>query len=101
VQERVRALNDAPVNSQAKYVLYCPAERRVDSNHALLHAVERATNWACRFCVTNPELRGQACERPPAPVHLGGRTEQARRLERLGVGYCFLLRRRNSEPKTS
>jgi deoxyribodipyrimidine photo-lyase len=101
VQERIRALNDAPVNSQAKYVLYWSRlNRRVDSNHALLHAVERANELG--LPVLCHESLSCADKHASDRLHqfiLEGVPEQARRLERLGVGYCFLLRRRDSEPE--
>jgi len=100
VQERVRALNQATINPKASFVLYwSQMNRRVDSNHALVHAVNRANELGL------PVLYYEAltCTYPGANdrLHtfiLEGVPEQARRLRQLGIGYCFYLRRRLSDP---
>jgi deoxyribodipyrimidine photo-lyase len=73
--------------------------RRVDSNHALLHAVKRANELGL------PVLYYEAlsCSYPSANdrLHtfiLEGVPEQALRLRQLGIGYCFYLRRRECDP---
>lgn len=100
VKERVRALNDAPVNPRAKYVLYSSqVNRRVDSNHALLYAVNRANELG--LLVLYYESMSCSDEHASDRLHtflLEGVPEQARRLERRGIGYCFHLRRRRSDP---
>ena len=100
MQKRVRALNQAPIRPKARYVLYwSQMNRRVDSNHALVHAVTRANELGL------PVLYYEAltCSYPNANdrLHtfiLEGVPEQARRARELGIGYCFYLRRRASDP---
>lgn len=100
MQERVRALNKSPIRPEASYVLYwSQMNRRVDSNHALLHAVNRANELGL------PVLYYEAltCSYPSANdrLHafiLEGVAEQVRRVKELGIGYCFYLRRRASDP---
>ncbi len=100
MQERIRALNRAPIRPKAKYVLYwSQMNRRVESNQALLHAVSRANELEL------PVLYYEAltCSYPGANdrLHtfiLEGAADQARRLSQLGLGYCFYLRRRISDP---
>ncbi len=100
MQERVRALNQAPINLQARYVLYwAQMNRRVDSNHALAHAVNRANELGLPLLY----YEGLTCSYPNANdrLHtfiLEGVPEQARRLEALGIGHCFYLRQRRSDP---
>jgi deoxyribodipyrimidine photo-lyase len=99
-RERVRVLNRAPIDSNGKYVLYwSQMNRRVDGNHALVQAVNRANELGL------PVLYYEAlsCSYPSANdrLHtfiLEGVPEQARRLRQLGIGYCFYLRRRLSDP---
>jgi deoxyribodipyrimidine photo-lyase len=100
VQERLRSLNHAPPRGGADYVLYwAQMNRRVDSNHALEHAITRANQ------LNLPVLyyEGLTCTYPEANdrLHtfiLEGVPEQARRLAARGIGYCFYLRRRTSDP---
>ncbi|HAX42990.1 MAG TPA: deoxyribodipyrimidine photo-lyase [Bryobacteraceae bacterium] len=100
MQQRIRALNDAPVRSGAQYVLYwSQMNRRVDSNHALALAIQKAN--ALKLPVLFYE--GLTCSYPEASdrMHtfvLEGVPETARRLARRGIGYCFHLRRRRSAP---
>ena len=73
--------------------------RRVDSNHALLHAVHRANELGLPLLY----YEGLTCSYPCANdrLHtfiLQGVPEQARRLDACGIGYCFYLRRRLSDP---
>ncbi len=72
--------------------------RRVDSNHALQRAIQRANEL--RLPVLFYE--GLTCTYPEANdrLHtfiLEGVPETARRLARRGIGYCFYLRRRRSD----
>jgi deoxyribodipyrimidine photo-lyase len=100
MQDRVRYLNQAPVRSPAKYVLYwSQMNRRVDSNHALAWAVQLAND------LDLPVLfyEGLTCTYPFANDRhhtfiLQGVPETARRLEPLGIGYLFYLRRKQSDP---
>ena len=100
MNNRVRALNAAPIRPQASYVLYwSQMNRRVDSNHALVHAASRANELGLPLLY----YEGLTCSYPSANdrLHtfvLQGVAEQARRLDALGIGYCFYLRRRNSDP---
>ena len=99
MQERIRALNVAPLRPRAKYVLYwCRVNRRVDSNHALVHAVNRANDLGLPVLLyecLDSSVR-HANDRLHAFVLEGG-PEQQRRLERLGIGYCFHLTRKRGE----
>ena len=100
MQERVRTLNSAGVNPAAKYVLYwAQCNRRVDSNHALLHAAELANALGLPVLY----YEGLTCDYPYASdrLHtfiLEGVPETARRLLRLGIGYVFYLRKRHADP---
>lgn len=98
--ERVRALNNLPVRTPARYVLYwSQMNRRVDSNHALEHAVARANELnlpvlfyeglTCTYREANDRLHTFILE---------GVSETARRLARRGIGYCFYLREQRSDP---
>ena len=45
MDERVRALNQQPIRPGGRYILYwCRWNRRVASNHALLHAAGKLIN---------------------------------------------------------
>src|SRR4029078_8688659 len=73
--------------------------RRVDSNHALAYAAEKAN------ALDLPLLfyEGLTCSYPYANdrLHtfiLEGVPETARRLKPLGIGYIFYLRRRRRDP---
>ncbi len=100
VNERIRLLNGAPVRPDGAYVLYwCGANRRVESNHALLRAVELANELSLPVLV----YEGVTCAYPHANdrLHtflLEGVPETARRLRQLGIGYCFSLRRTRRDP---
>jgi deoxyribodipyrimidine photo-lyase len=100
VLERIRLLNDAAVRSSARYVLYwAQMNRRVDSNHALQRAIQLGND------LNLPVLyyEGLTCTYTEADdrMHtfiLEGVPETQKRLERLGIGYCFYLRRRRADP---
>lgn len=100
MQERIRALNDAPVRPGARYVLYwSQMNRRVDSNHALAVAVEKANALKLPVLV----YEGLTCTYPEASdrMHtfiLEGVPETGRRLAARGIGYCFHLRKRRADP---
>ncbi len=99
MQARIRALNAAPVRSNARYVLYwSQMNRRVDSNHALAHAILRANELGLPVLF----YEGLTCSYREANdrMHtfiLEGVPETARRLAARGIGYCFYLRRRKSD----
>ncbi|MBA3973467.1 MAG: deoxyribodipyrimidine photolyase [Candidatus Solibacter sp.] len=100
MNERVRALNDAPVREGAKYVLYwAQMNRRAEANHALLRAAE----WANLLGLPLLVHEGLTCTYAHANdrMHtfiLEGVPEQARRFASLGAGYCFYLRRTSRDP---
>jgi deoxyribodipyrimidine photo-lyase len=100
MEQRVRALNDAPVRQGAQYVLYwSQMNRRADSNHALVYAIDLANRLGLPVLF----YEGLTCSYPWASdrLHsflLEGVPETARRLQRLGVGYAFYLRRRRCDP---
>jgi deoxyribodipyrimidine photo-lyase len=97
---RVLPLNDRPIRRGANYVLYwAQMNRRVDSNHALEFAVDQAN----RLKLPVLFYEGVTCDYPFANDRfhtflLQGVPETARRLARRGIGYCFYLRRRRSDP---
>lgn len=100
VKDRIRLLNGAPMRPDGDYVLYwMGANRRVESNHALLRAVDLANELGLPVLC----YEGVTCDYPHANdrLHtflLEGVPATARRLKRLGIGYCFYLRRRRSDP---
>ena len=83
-----------------EYVLYwAQMNRRVDANHGLLHAIELANLHHLPVLY----YEGLTCSYPYANdrLHtfiLQGVPESARRLKKAGIGYCFYLRKRHSEP---
>ncbi len=97
--ERVSQLNHAPVRP-GNYVLYwAQMNRRAESNHALAFAVDLANrhNLPVLF------YEGLTCSYPFANDRfhtflIEGAPETARRLEKLGIGYVFYLRRKRSDP---
>jgi deoxyribodipyrimidine photo-lyase len=96
---RVQLLNAKPFQASAKYVLYwAQVNRRVASNHALGYAVKLA-NYL-RLPVLFYE--GLTFDNPYASdrLHtfvLEGVPDTGRRLQRLGIGYVFYLRRRRED----
>ena len=100
MQERIRALNSAPVRRDGRYVLYwAQMNRRVDANHALAVAVEKANQLKLPVLC----YEGLTCSYPEASARmhtfiLEGVPETARRLARRGIGYCFYLRKRHTDP---
>ncbi len=100
MQDRIRKLNDAPMREDAEYVLYwSQMNRRVDSNHALFHAVEIANERQLPLLF----YEGLTCSYPQANdrLHtfvLEGVQETGRGLAKLGIGYAFYLRKRRSDP---
>ena len=96
---RIRPLNDLPVRQAAKYVIYwTQMNRRADSNQALAYAAERANALGLPLLV----YEGLTCSYPEANdrIHtfiLQGVPEQQKRLEALGAGYCFYLRKRRKD----
>ena len=75
--------------------------RRVESNHALAYAVELANGLKLPVLF----YEGLTCSYPHANDRfhtflLEGVPETARRLQTLGIGYVFHLRRRRRIPTT-
>jgi len=97
---RVRLLNEAPVRTGARYVVYwAHVNRRADSNHALEFAASLANDLRLPLLV----YEGLTCSYPYASdrLHrfiLNGVPENARRFRGRGAGYVFHLRRRHSDP---
>lgn len=99
MEERIRRLNDVPVNPAGDYVLYwAQMNRRVPANHALLYAARIAND------IDRPVLyyEGLTNSYPCASdrMHtflLEGVPDTARGLEPLGIGYAFYLRRRTAD----
>src|SRR6187549_1574321 len=102
VNIRIRPLNDLPVRHPAKYVLYwTQMNRRADSNQALAYTAAQANALRLPLLV----YEGLTCSYPDANdrLHtfiLEGVTEQQKRLEALGAGYCFYLRKRRQDDDT-
>jgi len=101
LEHRVRPLNDAPLRSTgAKYVLYwSQMNRRVESNHALYYAVEKANELGLPVLV----YEGLTCTYPHANdrIHtfvVAGVPETQQTLDSLGIGYCFYLRQQPTDP---
>lgn len=97
---RVRVLQQQPVRPTAKYVLYwSQMNRRADANHALAHAVEQANTLGlpvlfyegltCDYTAASGRMHTFILENVPST---------GRRLKALGIGYCFYLRRRRTDP---
>jgi deoxyribodipyrimidine photo-lyase len=100
VDPRVRLLNTKPVNAAAHYVLYwAQMNRRVQSNHALAHAVTLANSLKLPVLF----YEGLTCSYPHANDRLQtfilqGVPGTARDLARLGIGYVFYLRKKRGDP---
>ncbi len=98
--ERVRALNTQPVREHGEYVLYwAQMNRRVEYNHALAYAIELANSLDLPVLV----YEGLDCDYPYANdrIHtfvLEGVPDTTGRLQALGIGYVFYLRRNRREP---
>ena len=96
---RLRRLNDLPVRQPAKYVLYwTQMNRRAESNQALAYAADQANALRLPLLV----YEGLTCTYVEANdrMHtfiLQGVPEQQKRLEALGAGYCFYLRKRRQD----
>jgi deoxyribodipyrimidine photo-lyase len=97
--DRVRLLNRAEPRA-GDYILYwSQMNRRADSNHALAFAAELANERGLPVLF----YEGLTCSYPHANdrLHtflLEGVPETERRLDKLGIGYVFHLRRRRSDP---
>jgi len=98
--ERVSKLNSQPEHANRKYVLYwAQVNRRVDANHGLLYAVEIANRY--KLPVLYYECLTCAYEHANDRLHtfvVEGVPETAKRLQKVGVGYVFDLRRTKDAP---
>jgi deoxyribodipyrimidine photo-lyase len=103
VTERVRSLNDRPVNRHGEYVLYwAQMNRRARCNHALGHAIDLANSHQLPLLV----YEGLTCSYPHANdrLHtfiLEGVPDNAQDFRALGAGYLFHLRRRQADPNNA
>jgi len=94
----VRLLNDRPVRTGAKYVLYwCRWNRRAEANYALLHAAEVANRMDLPLVVYERLSCAYptACDRFHTFVLEGVPHFQAQ-LRKLGIPYIFQLPRRKT-----
>lgn len=88
------------MRSEAQYVLYwSQINRRVESNHALAHAIHIANERRLPVLV----YEGLTCTYREANdrIHtflLEGVPETAAALEKMGIGYVFYLRAKRSDP---
>lgn len=86
---RLRSANDRPPAPERDYVLYwMQAYRRLDRNHALDHALDRARTWGKPLVV----YEGLRLDYPWASARhhrlmLDGMRANARRARRLGINY--------------
>ena len=100
IPTRVRSLNGEGLRPHSKYILYwAQMNRRVDSNHALLFAAELANQHNLPLLF----YEGLTCSYPYSSdrLHtfiLEGVPDTERRLQKLGIGYVFYLRKRRSDP---
>ncbi|MFN7994784.1 MAG: deoxyribodipyrimidine photo-lyase [Bryobacteraceae bacterium] len=100
MKDRVRVLNSAGRRPAGEYVLYwSQMNRRVESNHALLFAVETANDLNLPVLV----YEGLTCSYPYASDRfhhfiLEGVSGTGKALANLGIGYVFYLRRKSSDP---
>jgi deoxyribodipyrimidine photo-lyase len=96
---RIRSLNEAAWNPQGQYVLYwMQINRRVESNHALAHAIHLANQrkvpvlvyegLTCTYREANDRIHTFILENVP---------ETAAALEKKGIGYVFYLRAKKSD----
>ena len=92
---RVKLLNNKPIRPLAKYVLYwAQMNRRVESNHALAHAVELANQLQLPVLF----YEGLTYDYPYANDRfhtfiLEGVPHTEKRCQKLGLGYFFYLRK--------
>lgn len=99
--ERIRKLNGASEKPDRRYVLYwAQANRRVDSNHGLLYAVELGNKLNLPvLCYEGVTCMYQWANDRLHTFLLQGVPEMAKRLKKAGIGYAFYLRKtRDSTP---
>jgi len=99
MDQRIRKTNSAAVNPEGDYVLYwMRANRRAESNHALLCAAELANRYrkpllaweqlTCDYAYANDRLHA---------FHLEGVAETAGALKKLRIGYRFDLHQKRGQ----
>lgn len=100
MDDRVRRGNERDFRPGVKYVLYwAQMNRRVDANHALAFAAREANRLGLPLLV----YESVTCTYPYANdrLHtflLEGVPDTAAALAKLGIGYCFYLRRTRRDP---
>ena len=103
INERVIQLNDRPVNTNSRYVLYwMQMYKRVDNNHSLIYAIRRANELKLPLVV----YEGLKYYYPWASdrIHtfiLEGVEEKRREFEKLGIRYVFYLQKDAASPKNT
>lgn len=103
INERVIQLNDKPVNTNGRYVLYwMQMFKRTSRNHALTWAIRKANELKMPLVV----YEGLKYYYPWASdrLHtfiLEGIEEKRREFERLGIKYIFFLQKDESSPKNT
>ncbi|MFN0138710.1 MAG: deoxyribodipyrimidine photo-lyase [Pyrinomonadaceae bacterium] len=103
INERVVALNDKPVNTRARYVLYwMQMFKRVDNNHALVWAIRKANELKLPLVV----YEGLKYYYPWASdrIHtfiLEGVEEKRREFARRDIRYVFYLQQDASSQKNT
>jgi deoxyribodipyrimidine photo-lyase len=101
IDERVVLLNDKPVNTKGRYVLYwMQMHKRAHANHALNFAIEKANELGLPLVV----YEGLKYYYPWASdrLHtfiLEGVEEKREEFEKLGVRYVFYLQKDAKSPK--
>lgn len=98
-EKRIFQANQAELKADRQYVLYwAQMNRRVDSNHGLLHAVELGNQHGLPVLY----YEGLTCSYPYANdrLHtfiLGGVPETEKRLKKASIGYVFYLRKKKTD----
>jgi deoxyribodipyrimidine photo-lyase len=101
LDERTIRLNDKPINTNARYVLYwMQMYKRVEYNHALKFAIEKANELKLPLVV----YEGLKYYYPWASDRfhtfiLEGVEEKRRAFEKLGIRYLFYLQQDEQSPK--
>lgn len=101
IDERVTRLNDKPVNSKARYVLYwMQMYKRAHANHALDFAIEQANELDLPLVVYEglKYYYPWASDRLHAFI-LEGVEEKRAAFEKLGIRYVFYLQKDAKSPK--
>ncbi len=101
INERVIQLNDKPINTDARYVLYwMQMYKRVDNNHALIYAIRRANELKLPLVVYEglKYYYQWASDRLHTFI-LEGVEEKRADFEKLGIRYVFYLQKDKDSPK--